>query len=157
VIDLSDNLNDLADTAAVISQLDLVICVDSAVAHLAGALGKPIWILLCFMPDWRWMLQREDSPWYPTARLFRQQTAGDWEEVFDRVKIALKHLISLSKCLTKTREKSRCSRSLRTSNCRLTPPRRSPQFFRLSQTGKRANSLGYCSLPKIATNQSQPG
>jgi tetratricopeptide (TPR) repeat protein len=94
VIDLSDNLNDLADTAAVISQLDLVICVDSAVAHLAGALGKPIWILLCFMPDWRWMLEREDSPWYPTARLFRQQTAGDWEEVFDRVKIALKHLIS---------------------------------------------------------------
>ncbi|MEG4628739.1 tetratricopeptide repeat protein [Microcoleus sp. AR_TQ3_B6] len=94
VIDLSDNLNDLADTAAVISQLDLVICVDSAVAHLAGALGKPIWILLCFMPDWRWMLEREDSPWYPTARLFRQQTAGDWEEVFHRVKIALKHLIS---------------------------------------------------------------
>jgi tetratricopeptide (TPR) repeat protein/glycosyltransferase involved in cell wall biosynthesis len=94
VIDLSDNLNDLADTAAVISQLDLVICVDSAVAHLAGALGKPIWILLCFVPDWRWMLEREDSPWYPTARLFRQQTAGDWEEVFDRVKIALKHLIS---------------------------------------------------------------
>ncbi|MBD0313907.1 MAG: glycosyltransferase family protein, partial [Microcoleus sp. T3-bin5] len=61
VIDLSDHLNDLADTAAVISQLDLVICVDSAVAHLAGALGKPIWILLCFMPDWRWMLEREDS------------------------------------------------------------------------------------------------
>ncbi|MEG4494686.1 tetratricopeptide repeat protein [Microcoleus sp. D3_18_C4] len=89
VIDLSDNLNDFADTAAVISQLDLVICVDTAVAHLAGALGKPVWILLCFMPDWRWMLEREDSPWYPTARLFRQQTPGDWEEVFDRVKTAL--------------------------------------------------------------------
>ncbi|MEG4215804.1 tetratricopeptide repeat protein [Microcoleus sp. Pol14C6] len=94
VIDLSDNLNDFADTAAVISQLDLVICVDTAVAHLAGALGKPVWILLCFMPDWRWMLEREDSPWYPTARLFRQQTPGDWEEVFDRIKTALKHLIS---------------------------------------------------------------
>ena len=94
VIDLSDNLNDFADTAAVISQLDLVICVDTAVAHLAGALGKPVWILLCFMPDWRWMLEREDSPWYPTARLFRQQTPGDWEEVFARIKTALKHLIS---------------------------------------------------------------
>ncbi|MEG4088553.1 tetratricopeptide repeat protein [Microcoleus sp. Pol12B4] len=94
VIDLSDNLNDFADTAAVISQLDLVICVDTAVAHLAGALGKPVWILLCFMPDWRWMLQREDSPWYPTARLFRQQTPGDWEEVFDRIKTALKYLTS---------------------------------------------------------------
>jgi len=94
VIDLSDNLNDFADTAAVISQLDLVICVDTAVAHLAGALGKPLWILLCFMPDWRWMLEREDSPWYPTARLFRQQTPGDWEEVFDRIKTALKYLIS---------------------------------------------------------------
>ncbi|MEG4067956.1 tetratricopeptide repeat protein [Microcoleus sp. Pol11C2] len=94
VIDLSDNLNDFADTAAVISQLDLVICVDTAVAHLAGALGKPVWILLCFMPDWRWMLEREDSPWYPTARLFRQQTPGDWVGVCDRVKTALKHLIS---------------------------------------------------------------
>ncbi|NJK74606.1 MAG: tetratricopeptide repeat protein [Microcoleus sp. SU_5_6] len=89
VIDLSDNLNDFADTAAVISQLDLVICVDTAVAHLAGALGKPVWILLAFMPDWRWLLDREDSPWYPTARLFRQQTAGDWEPVFDRLKTAL--------------------------------------------------------------------
>ncbi|MEG4075083.1 tetratricopeptide repeat protein [Microcoleus sp. Pol14C2] len=94
VIDLSDNLNDFADTAAVISQLDLVISVDTAVAHLAGALGKPIWILLCFMPDWRWMLEREDSPWYPTARLFRQQTPGDWVGVCDRIKTALKHLIS---------------------------------------------------------------
>ncbi|MFM9265650.1 tetratricopeptide repeat protein [Tychonema sp. BBK16] len=89
VTDLSDNLNDFADTAAVISQLDLVICVDTAVAHLAGALGKPVWILLCFAPDWRWMLEREDSPWYPTVRLFRQQTVGDWEEVFDRLKTAL--------------------------------------------------------------------
>ncbi|MEG4963061.1 tetratricopeptide repeat protein [Microcoleus sp. K4-B3] len=94
VIDLSDNLNDFADTAAVISQLDLVISVDTAVAHLAGALGKPVWILLCFMPDWRWMLEREDSPWYPTARLFRQQTPGDWVGVCDRIKTALKHLIS---------------------------------------------------------------
>ncbi|MCW6049624.1 tetratricopeptide repeat protein [Lyngbya sp. CCAP 1446/10] len=91
-IDLSDNLNDFADTATVISQLDLVICVDTAVAHLAGALGKPVWIMLSFVPDWRWMLQREDSPWYPTARLFRQETAGDWDGVGDRVKIALQEL-----------------------------------------------------------------
>ncbi|TAG92647.1 MAG: tetratricopeptide repeat protein [Oscillatoriales cyanobacterium] len=89
VTDLSDNLNDFADTAAVISQLDLVISVDTAVAHLAGALGKPVWILLSFVPDWRWMLEREDSPWYPTARLFRQQKPGDWEGVFDRLKTAL--------------------------------------------------------------------
>ncbi len=92
VRDLSDNLNDFADTAAVISQLDLVICADTAVAHLAGALGKPVWILLCFMPDWRWMLHREDSPWYPTARLFRQQTPGDWDGVCDRLKTALQEL-----------------------------------------------------------------
>jgi tetratricopeptide (TPR) repeat protein/ADP-heptose:LPS heptosyltransferase/glycosyltransferase involved in cell wall biosynthesis len=89
VTDLSDNLGDFADTAAVISQLDLVICIDTAVAHLAGALGKPVWILLSFVPDWRWMLEREDSPWYPTARLFRQQKPGDWEAVFDRIKLAL--------------------------------------------------------------------
>jgi tetratricopeptide (TPR) repeat protein/glycosyltransferase involved in cell wall biosynthesis len=91
-IDLSENLNDFADTAAVISQLDLVISIDTAVAHLAGALGKPVWILLCFVPDWRWMLQREDSPWYPTARLFRQEKSGDWDGVGDRVKIALQEL-----------------------------------------------------------------
>ncbi|MCC3468598.1 MAG: tetratricopeptide repeat protein, partial [Microcoleus sp. PH2017_06_SFM_O_A] len=93
VIDLSDNLNDFADTAAVISQLDLVICVDTAVAHLAGALGKPVWILLSFMPDWRWLLTREDSPWYPTARLFRQSKPGDWDGVGDRIKVALQELI----------------------------------------------------------------
>ncbi|MEG3857645.1 tetratricopeptide repeat protein [Microcoleus sp. herbarium12] len=92
VIDLSHKLNDFADTAALISQLDLVICADTAVAHLAGALGKPVWILLCFMPDWRWMLQREDSPWYPTARLFRQEKSGDWDGVCDRVKTALQEL-----------------------------------------------------------------
>jgi tetratricopeptide (TPR) repeat protein/glycosyltransferase involved in cell wall biosynthesis len=93
VTDLSDNLKDFADTAAVIAQLDLVISVDTAVAHLAGALGKPVWILLSLVPDWRWMLEREDSPWYPTARLFRQQKPGDWEGVFDRLKTALQHMV----------------------------------------------------------------
>ncbi|MCC3441293.1 MAG: glycosyltransferase [Microcoleus sp. PH2017_03_ELD_O_A] len=85
ISDLSEHCVDFADTAAIISQLDLVICVDTAIAHLAGALGKP---------DWRWMLTREDSPWYPTARLFRQSQAGDWDAVGDRIKAALEQLIT---------------------------------------------------------------
>ncbi len=87
--DLSQQINHFGDTAAAIAQLDLVISVDTAVAHLAGALGKPIWLLLPCKPDWRWMLEREDSPWYPTMRLFRQKQPGDWAEVFARVKSAL--------------------------------------------------------------------
>jgi tetratricopeptide (TPR) repeat protein len=82
---LGDKLNTFADTAAVIANLDLVISVDTSVAHLAGALAKPVWILLPFLPDFRWLLDREDSPWYPTARLFRQQAAGDWSSVVSRV------------------------------------------------------------------------
>ncbi len=84
--DLSANLNTFADTAEFIQQLDLVIAVDTAVAHLAGALGKSVWTLLCYSPDWRWMLEREDSPWYPTMRLFRQNQPGDWVGVFARVR-----------------------------------------------------------------------
>jgi hypothetical protein len=80
---LGDELTDFADTAAVLEHVDLLISVDTAVAHLAGALGKPVWILLPFAPDWRWMLDREDSPWYPTARLFRQAAIGDWASVID--------------------------------------------------------------------------
>ena len=91
--DLSDRLNDFADTAIIISQLDLIISVDTAVVHLAGALGKPVWLLLSFLPDWRWMLEREDSPWYPTMRLFRQKRLGDWTEVFVRVTELLKKII----------------------------------------------------------------
>ncbi len=75
LVDLSAHLNDFADTAAALANLDLLITVDTAVAHLAGALGKPVWILLTHNPDWRWLLDREDSPWYPTARLFRQNAA----------------------------------------------------------------------------------
>ena len=75
-IDLGPELTDLADTAAVIRCLDLVITVDTAVAHLAGALGVPVWVALPTVPDWRWLLQREDSPWYPSMRLFRQAAAG---------------------------------------------------------------------------------
>jgi ADP-heptose:LPS heptosyltransferase len=76
--DVASQLHDFADTAAAISALDLVISVDTAVAHLAGALAHPAWVLLPAMPDWRWMLDREDSPWYPTMRLVRQDRAGDW-------------------------------------------------------------------------------
>lgn len=88
-IDVTGQIVDFADTAAIIANLDLVITVDTAVAHLAGALGKPVWVLLPFVPDWRWLLDRDDSPWYPTMHLFRQQHAGDWEGVLARVGDAL--------------------------------------------------------------------
>jgi tetratricopeptide (TPR) repeat protein len=79
--DVSARLTTFAETAALIARLDVVISVDTAVAHLAGALGKPVWIALPFMPDWRWQLERDDSPWYAQARLFRQTTRGDWSSV----------------------------------------------------------------------------
>ncbi|HBE42257.1 MAG TPA: hypothetical protein DDW27_13815, partial [Bacteroidales bacterium] len=86
LVDYTDEINDFSDTAALIENLDLVISVDTAVAHLAGALAKPVWTLLPFAPDWRWMLNREDSPWYPTMRLFRQPSPGDWESVMEKLK-----------------------------------------------------------------------
>jgi tetratricopeptide (TPR) repeat protein/glycosyltransferase involved in cell wall biosynthesis len=89
VFDLSSLLNDFADTASEIEKLDLIITVDTAVAHLAGAMGKPVWVLLPFVPDWRWQLEKSDTPWYPTMRLFRQQNRGDWTGVFQEVKEAL--------------------------------------------------------------------
>jgi len=78
ILDYTAELNDFADTAALVSALDLVISIDTGVAHLAGAMGKPTWVLLPFVPDWRWFNDRTDSPWYPTMRLFRQKTLGDW-------------------------------------------------------------------------------
>jgi ADP-heptose:LPS heptosyltransferase len=92
LIDLAPQLTDFADTAAVLANVDLVISVDTAVAHLAGALGTPVWILLTHAPDWRWLLNREDSPWYPTARLFRQPAPGDWSSVIALVANELKQL-----------------------------------------------------------------
>jgi tetratricopeptide (TPR) repeat protein len=83
--DLTDDISDFSDTAALIENLDLVISVDTAVAHLAGALGKPVWTLLPFAPDWRWLLNRNDSPWYSTMRLFRQPSPGDWESAIENV------------------------------------------------------------------------
>jgi ADP-heptose:LPS heptosyltransferase len=85
VVDLAADLGDFAETAAVITNLDLVISVDTAVAHLAGGLARPVWLLLPYVPEWRWLLERDDSPWYPTMRLFRQRKAGDWESLVERV------------------------------------------------------------------------
>ena len=78
ILDFSNQLQDFADTAALIELVDLVVCVDTSVAHLAGAMGKTVWVLLARNPDWRWLVDREDSPWYPSARLFRQKAIGDW-------------------------------------------------------------------------------
>ena len=90
ITDFTSEFNDFADTAAFIANLDLVIAVDTSVAHLAGAIGKPVWVLLPFSPDWRWLLDRPDSPWYPTMRLFRQKTYGDWTDVIRGVTDKLK-------------------------------------------------------------------
>jgi tetratricopeptide (TPR) repeat protein len=89
IADFSAEVDSLLDTAAIMEHLDLVITSDTSVAHLAGALGKPTWVLLQFLPDWRWLLEREDSPWYPTMRLFRQKTRGDWAELLARAEEAL--------------------------------------------------------------------
>jgi hypothetical protein len=89
VQDLDPHLQDYGDTAVIVDALDLVITVDTSVAHLAGALGKTVWTLLPYVPDWRWGLEGETTPWYPTMRLFRQTRAGDWAEVLNRVALAL--------------------------------------------------------------------
>ncbi|MCX7077708.1 MAG: hypothetical protein NTZ45_13290 [Methylococcales bacterium] len=88
----SEFLHDFSDTAALIDAMDLVISVDTSVAHLAGALGKETWILLPYVPDYRWMLEREDSPWYPTAKLFRQSVMGEWGSVIDDISHLLKSM-----------------------------------------------------------------
>jgi ADP-heptose:LPS heptosyltransferase len=84
-----EQINDFADTAALCELMDIVISVDTSVAHLAGALGKPLWVLLPHAPDWRWLLDRTDSPWYPTARLFRANQDGHWQDALTAVQLAL--------------------------------------------------------------------
>jgi tetratricopeptide (TPR) repeat protein len=94
ILDISGELRDFADTAAALAQLDLLICADTSVAHLAGALGLPVWMLVPFAPDWRWMLGAETTAWYPTMRLFRQSTPGDWAGVLQRVAAELRSRVS---------------------------------------------------------------
>jgi tetratricopeptide (TPR) repeat protein len=97
VTNISEYFNDLADTAAAIDNLDLVVSVDTSVLHLAGAMGKTVWALLPYAPEWRWMLNRKDSPWYPTMRLFRQSNWNDWDQVFSSVAEELKIMLSNNK------------------------------------------------------------
>jgi Tetratricopeptide repeat len=94
IIHVGDAIDDLGDTAAIIASLDLVISSDTSVVHLAGALGKPVWILLQFVPDWRWLLDRDDCPWYPTARLYRQRARNNWAPVVSEVGQALSVLLT---------------------------------------------------------------
>ena len=93
LFDAGPLLDDFADTAACIANLDLVIAVDTSVCHLAGALGKPVWTLVPFVHDWRWLTEREDTPWYPDMRLFRQPALGDWQTVAEHVRSALNDLL----------------------------------------------------------------
>jgi hypothetical protein len=93
LLHFGDELETFADTAALESTLDLVISVDTSVAHLAGPLAKPVWVMLPFIADWRWLLDRGDSPWYPTVRLFRQDETRAWDSVIARVRTALTEFV----------------------------------------------------------------
>jgi ADP-heptose:LPS heptosyltransferase len=94
LLDLTGDIKDFADSAALMQNLDLVISVCTSTAHLAGALGKPVWLLNRFDTDWRWFLDREDSPWYPTMRIFRQPKPGDWASVVQNVVTALREFVA---------------------------------------------------------------
>jgi Glycosyltransferase family 9 (heptosyltransferase) len=86
LINLGPEIGDWGDTMAILESLDLIVTVDTAVAHLAGAMGKPVWIMLPYAADWRWLRERSDSPWYPTARLFRQSASRDWTPVIAAIR-----------------------------------------------------------------------
>ena len=103
IINLENELNNFTDTAAVIANLDLVISVDTAVVHLAGAIGKPVWTLLHFVPTWRWLLKRDDTPWYPGMRLFRQTQLNDWTGAFKQVKKALLYKLTTEQFVQQSR------------------------------------------------------
>jgi hypothetical protein len=97
VTDLGSQLDEagaFVDTSAVMTLLDLIITSDTAIAHLAGALAKPVWVVLALAPEWRWLIGRDDSPWYPTMRLFRQTRFGNWDEVFQRIANELRRLLT---------------------------------------------------------------
>jgi hypothetical protein len=94
ITDLADHLTDFAETAGALAALDLLVTVDTSPAHLAGALGRPTWLLLPTDPDWRWLLGRVDSPWYPSMRLFRQHRAGDWTLPVEEAAAALRRLVA---------------------------------------------------------------
>jgi len=94
--DWTDELDDFRDTASLISALDVVITVDTATAHLAGALGREVWLLNRVDTDWRWLVDRDDSPWYPTMRVFRQKVPGDWQDVVSRLVDALSERVRRS-------------------------------------------------------------
>jgi hypothetical protein len=96
ILDFANDVDDFSDTAALCEAMDLVISVDTSVAHLAGALGKLTWVLLPFTPDWRWLLERTDSPWYSSVRLYRQKKIADWDSVLERVKADLLHSLRQS-------------------------------------------------------------
>ena len=93
LIDFTPQLDEFVETAGLILQMDLVISVDTAVAHLAGALGKPVWNMLAADADWRWMLERADTPWYPTMELFRQPRPGLWQNVVTAIKTRLAEIV----------------------------------------------------------------
>jgi hypothetical protein len=93
IVRLDKDINDFEDTAAIVMSLDLVISCDTSVANLAGALGRPVWVLLPFVSEWRWLRERSDTPWYPTARLFRQANMGDWTTALADVCTELKQLV----------------------------------------------------------------
>ncbi|NVJ90383.1 MAG: glycosyltransferase family protein [Methylocystaceae bacterium] len=95
VVDASADIKDFADSAGLLSQMDLVITIDTSLAHLAGALGKPVWLMLPYTPDWRWMLKRDDSPWYPSMHIFRQSKPGDWDGAFKKLYDALDAQLAL--------------------------------------------------------------
>jgi len=94
IVDLSRELSDFSETAGALQALDLVITTDTAVPHLAGALARPAWVMLACVPDWRWMLDRDGSPWYPTMRLFRQGERGAWDDVVHRVGVELRAVVA---------------------------------------------------------------
>ena len=91
---LADKIETFADTAAIVSQLDLVISVDTALVHACGALARPVWVLIPYLPDWRWLFDREDTPWYASMRLFRQPSQSDWATPIQRMKDELMRLVS---------------------------------------------------------------